>query len=110
MTSSQQNAAKLFRRAVADHEAGRLQRAETLYREILAADPSHADCHYRLGVLACLTGRKEVGAGYILTAIELDPRAAEYHLDLAIILSGLGQFQKAEASYRRALELQPDDP
>ena len=43
--------------AVQHHQAGRLAEAELLYRQILAAQPNHADALHLLGVMAQQVGR-----------------------------------------------------
>lgn len=37
--------------AIRHHSAGRLQKARTLYREILKSDPAHSDTLHMLGLL-----------------------------------------------------------
>ena len=48
---------QLLQQAVADHQAGRLEAAETGYRKILAAEPRHVDALQLLGVLVQQAGR-----------------------------------------------------
>jgi hypothetical protein len=55
--------------AVQHHRAGRVREAEALYRQVLGAQPGHADALHLLGVLAHQTGRTEY-------TIQLIPRAA----------------------------------
>jgi protein O-GlcNAc transferase len=98
----------LFARARASHGAGRVQEAEALYGEILAVDPTHADCHNLLGVLACQAGRNEVAEGLFAQAIALNPREAAYHGNLGNALRNGGKLDAAIAAQRRALILRPD--
>src|SRR5947209_18960846 len=44
--------AEALARAVQAHKAGQWQQAETLYRQVLQADPANVDALHRLGVLA----------------------------------------------------------
>jgi tetratricopeptide (TPR) repeat protein len=46
------NFAELFAAAVAHHQAGRLPQAEACYRQVLAAQPDHADALQLMGVIA----------------------------------------------------------
>ena len=43
------------------------------------------------------------------SALALKPNYAEAHLNLGTALQGLGHVADAEASYRRALEIDPED-
>jgi protein O-GlcNAc transferase len=43
--------------ALQRHQSGRLAEAETLYRQILAVEPRHAEALQHLGVIALQAGR-----------------------------------------------------
>ena len=62
--------------AVQHHQAGRLQAAEQIYRQILAVEPDHADALHLLGVIASQSGRHEDAVQYIGRAIRLQGNAA----------------------------------
>ena len=57
--------------AIQHHQAGRLQAAEQIYRQILAVEPNHADALHLLGVIASQAGKHEVAVEYIGRAIGL---------------------------------------
>ena len=57
--------------AIQHHQAGRLQAAEQIYRQILAVEPNHADAIHLLGVIAHQVGKHEVAVEYIGRAIGL---------------------------------------
>ena len=61
--------------AIQHHQAGRLQAAEQVYRQILQADPNEADAIHLLGVIAHQVGKHEVAVEYIQTG---DRVAREY--------------------------------
>jgi predicted O-linked N-acetylglucosamine transferase (SPINDLY family) len=94
--------------AVRHHQAGRLQAAEQLYRQILAAQPDHPGALHLLGVVAQQTGRHEAAVEYIEKAIALDGRQPPFHNNLGEAYRALRRTPDAIASYRRALELKPD--
>ena len=50
-------------RAVAHHQIGRMAEAESLYRQVLAVEPDHAETHHYLGVLAWQIGRADIADG-----------------------------------------------
>jgi tetratricopeptide (TPR) repeat protein len=100
----------LFQAALAHHQAGRLAEAERVYRQVLAAEPCHADALNLLGVVAAQCGQHQAAIALIRRAIEIDDRVAAYHVNLGSAERGSGDLAAAEASYRRALVLAPDDP
>jgi tetratricopeptide (TPR) repeat protein len=92
----------------AHHQAGRVERAEALYRKALAKDPDHAEALHLLGVIAYQRGQ-------IAAAIELIDRALpelhdlpEAHLNLGNALRAAGRLVEAADSYQRAIALEPD--
>jgi tetratricopeptide (TPR) repeat protein len=102
-------AAELFSLAVQHHQAGNLHQAEQLYRQILQADPDHADAHHLLGVLACQVGRHDQAVASIRQALTLAPQTGVYYANLGVAYEGMGLLDEAKESFQRALELRPDD-
>ncbi len=91
------------------HQAGRMAEAEALYRQVLAAEPGHADGLHGMGVLAYQNGRLEEAADLIGRAIAaLD--APEFQTNLGAVLHDLGRFDQAAAAYRRAIAAKPASP
>ncbi len=97
-----------FSLAVEHHQAGRLQAAESLYRQILAVEPNHADAIHLLGMVAYQQGQHEVAAQFVQRAIALDGNAAVFHNNLSQVFKDQGKLDEAVACCRRALELKPD--
>ncbi len=96
--------------AARHHQAGRLQAAEQIYRQILALEPNHADAWHLLGVIAHQVGKHEIAVEYIGRAIRLNGSATAFHYNLANTFKDQGKLDEAVACYRRALELKPDYP
>src|SRR5580693_1851569 len=94
-----------FDLALQRHRAGRLADAEALYRQILAAQPNHADALHLLGLIAHHAGRDDVAADLIGRAIALNPANSAAHCNLGEAFRANGRFEEASAAYRRALEL-----
>ncbi len=94
--------------AIQHHQAGRLQAAEQIYRQILAVEPDHADAWHLLGVIAHQAGKHGVAVEYMERAIGLKGNAAVFHINLAGPYCALRRIPEAIACYRRALELKPD--
>ena len=95
--------------AVKHHQAGRLAEAESGYRQVLAADPRHADALNLLGVIAAQCGQPEAAIELITRAIRLNDGVAGYHINLGLVEQRRGRTERAAKCYRRALELQPGD-
>jgi predicted O-linked N-acetylglucosamine transferase (SPINDLY family) len=93
--------------AVQHHQAGRLQVAEQIYRQVLVVAPDHADAWHLLGLLAHQGGMHEIAAEYIGRAIALKGTDAAFHNNLGTALKEQGKVDQAVACYRRALELRP---
>ena len=94
--------------AVQHHQAGRLQAAEQIYRQILAVDPEHVDALHLLGVIAFQMGQHEFAVEYTSRAIALNGTQSAFHSNLGNALQAQEKLEEAVASYRRALELKPD--
>jgi tetratricopeptide (TPR) repeat protein len=94
--------------AVQHHQAGRLQMAEQIYRQILAVEPDHADAWHLLGLIAHQAGRYELAIEYMGRAIGLKDTEAAFHSNLGESHRLLGRLPEAVVCCRRALELKPD--
>jgi tetratricopeptide (TPR) repeat protein len=94
--------------ALEHHRAGRLDRAETLYRKFLQKSPGNPDALHLLGVLAVVRGNPDQAVQLIGRALAAVPNFPEGHSNLGNALRGAGRLAEACASYRRAIELRPD--
>jgi tetratricopeptide (TPR) repeat protein len=94
--------------AIQHHQAGRLQAADQIYRQILQAEPNQADAWHLLGVIAHQAGRHEMAVEYVERAIGLKGGAAAFHNNLGEAYRALHRIPEAVTCYRRALELKPD--
>jgi protein O-GlcNAc transferase len=101
-------AAVAFSAALAHHESGRLDQAQTLYRDVLARDPDHAESLHLLGLITAQRGSPEAGAAMIRTAMALAPGRAPHHNSLAVAYRMLGHDVEAVAEYRAAAALRPE--
>ncbi|HSZ55527.1 MAG TPA: tetratricopeptide repeat protein [Tepidisphaeraceae bacterium] len=99
---------QLCQLALAHHRSGRLSEAESLYRQVIAQAPDHADALNLLGVLEHQRGRSDEALALIRRAIRLNPNAPVYHNNLGLALVALGRLEEAEAAYRQAILLRPD--
>jgi tetratricopeptide (TPR) repeat protein len=89
------------------HEAGELQAAEQIYRQILAVDSNHVDALQLLGLIALHGGQLEVAAACISRAIELHGTESSFHNNLGNVFKAQGQLDRAIECFRRACALEP---
>ncbi len=94
--------------AIQDHQAGRLQEAEAIYRQVLAADPENYDALHLLGVLAHQVGKNDVAVDLIGQAVRRNAANPAAFVNLGEALRALQQFDRAEQAYRQAIALKPD--
>jgi tetratricopeptide (TPR) repeat protein/SAM-dependent methyltransferase len=94
--------------AIAYHQRGQIPQAEKLYRQVLAANPRHAEALHFSGVAALQQGRLENAAKLIAQSLSLRENDAQAHYHLGLVMSHLGRFEEAAAHNRRAVALKPD--
>jgi tetratricopeptide (TPR) repeat protein len=99
--------AELFQSAIRLHQSGNLAEAEALYRQVLQADPAHAEAYHFLGLMALQAGHHVAALDLIRRALALNPLNANAHYNLGNILSGEGQFAQAAEYFQQALRLNP---
>lgn len=95
--------------ALQHHQAGDLEPAERIYRNILRQSPEHPVALHFLGVILHQVGRHQEAAEYIHRALEINPNDSATHSNLGNALQALGKLDEAAASYRKALQLNAED-
>jgi len=99
----------VFTQAIQHHEAGRLNKAEKLYKNILKANPSHVGALNLLGVVSYQSGRHAKAAQLLEKAVAINPSDAYAQFNLGNIYKYRGQLVDAERVFRRAAKLNPKD-
>ena len=87
--------------------AGDHSGAAAAFQRALAAAPSNAEVHFRLGLALRDQQRLDDAATSYRRAIELQPAYVEAHNNLGSVLQMLEQSDAALAAYRRAVALGP---
>jgi predicted O-linked N-acetylglucosamine transferase (SPINDLY family) len=100
--------AQAFIQAGQQFVAGRLEEAESMGHQILAADPGHSDTINLLGLIACRRGDFQAASALFRQAIETQPKSAPFYNNLSVALNALGNLEAAEDAARFAAELAPD--
>jgi Flp pilus assembly protein TadD len=88
------------------HRQGNLREAESIYRQVLAAEPNNSDALNLLGVLAMQAGKLEASVELIQRAISVRP-VSHYYRNLGLVLSAMSRFAEAAAAQRKCLEMDP---
>jgi predicted O-linked N-acetylglucosamine transferase (SPINDLY family) len=104
---SQLSIPQAFNLALQHQQAGRLGQAETLYRQILAVQPDHAEALHLLGLIAFDAHRFAEGEDYLRRAIALAPNQPHYCFNLGHNLLQRNRPAEAIDLLRRALQLDP---
>ena len=86
------------------HQAGNLDQAEQLYRQLLQAEPQHAEALHLLGVLSSQQGRHDSAILFIQQALAVSPEVAHFHNNLGFAHQELGQWKEAATHYRQAIQ------
>jgi len=89
------------------HQAGRLQQAESIYRQVLARDPNNPDALHLLGVLAHQCGHHQTAVELIGKSIKANPKNASAHTNVGEALRLLGRLEEARDALLMAIELNP---
>jgi tetratricopeptide (TPR) repeat protein len=93
--------------ALAQHQQGRFDEAETGYRRVLKAQPDHFDALHLLGALKTQRGDAAEAHRLITAALKINPRSPDALSNLALALHALKRSDEALASLERALALAP---
>lgn len=99
--------AKGLQRAMQLHRDGKLEAAETLYRQVLQQNPREVDALHFLGVLNSQRGRQQEAAELIRRALALAPHYADAWNNLGNVLAATDCWEEAAAAYQRSSELAP---
>jgi predicted TPR repeat methyltransferase len=89
-------------------KAGRFAEGEARAREVLAHQPKNAGGQYLLGLSALMQERHGDALAYFDGALRTDRVNPQLHFMAALCQGSLGRTDEAIASYRRALQYQPE--
>ncbi len=106
MSKRSQQIDAFFRQGQQFHMAGRLAEAETIYRQVIAAAPRHAEALHALGALALQSGRPAVAETLLGQAIGVKP-AADFQITRAHALLALGRPHDAARTAQLVVRARP---
>ncbi|HVT87533.1 MAG TPA: tetratricopeptide repeat protein [Tepidisphaeraceae bacterium] len=91
--------------AMTHHQTGQVKEAQAIYRQVLSAQPDHANALHMLGVAMFQTGDSSSALQLISRAISIDGAVPDFHNSLARILLLIGRLEESIQASRRAIEL-----
>lgn len=100
----------MFEAAIAHFEAGRVEAAAALCRQVLAHDPCHPHALHMLGLIRAEQGHTEEGLALLERAVATGVIHPAIHHIHGNLLLRLGRNAEAVPSLRRSLQIDPDQP
>ncbi|MBS4773568.1 MAG: tetratricopeptide repeat protein [Proteobacteria bacterium] len=98
----------LFQNALSLHEAGRLDEAERLYRQILETAPEHPVVLNLLGLVAQNKGLQDEAISLFIRAIGEKPQEVSYRYNLAFSYKLAKRYREALEAFGSVLKLNPN--
>jgi Flp pilus assembly protein TadD len=99
---------ELLDQGLEHHQAGRPAEAERLYREVLRANPMHADALHLLGLVHHQRGEHETAIDHIRRALTVRPASDVIWANLGTVYYALGRNREAADAAREAVRLNAD--
>ena len=96
--------------ALAHHQAGHLSQAESLYQQVLRAEPRHPVALHYSGILAHQRGNPVLAVDLIGRSLAIRPDDAQAQFNLGTILQQQGELRAAVRCYRDALRINRTQP
>jgi hypothetical protein len=91
-----------------EQERGAVDRARELYQKALALEPDLIDAAANLGVIEANQGRLRESLRLWQNGFERAPARSAIGMNVARVLCGAGEFERARSSVLRVLEFNPD--
>ncbi|MEG9861755.1 MAG: sulfotransferase [Parvularculales bacterium] len=100
----------LLRSGLARQNEGDFSGAHKIYRQVLAANPNHADALHLDGLVALKAGQLGAAADLIRRAIIIKPKEALFYMNLGNVLRHQGEGVAALSYYEQSCRLAPENP
>ena len=102
------NPAALLEQGLAAHRAGDLQKAATVYGQILERWPGHPDASYLLGLIIQKTGDHTRAITLFTQATNSNAKLGRAHLQRGFSLNALGKTEDAAQAFKAAASAEPN--
>jgi len=96
--------------AIAAAEAGDLDRAETILRELLADNPESQSANLMLGMVKMSQGNVEAAEPLLTKSVDVETAGTQAIRAMAMAQAQTGNLDQALASLERSVRARPDDP
>ncbi|MDJ0808013.1 MAG: tetratricopeptide repeat protein [Gammaproteobacteria bacterium] len=93
--------------AIRLHQDGHFDEAETIYEQVLKANPQQPDALHFLGVLSHQQGKSDKAIDLIRKAIFINPNHPDFHNNLGNILKETDKSAEAAEAYQTCLDIDP---
>src|SRR5262249_28384344 len=100
-------ATEVMQEAAQAHQAGRLEEAESLYRQALELKPDYASARFGLGMMLAQQNRLEEAAECYREILKDWADRAEVHHALGNVYDRLGRLHEALTHFEKAVVLKP---
>lgn len=90
------------------HIAGQLDRAQSLYEQVVGQQAEHGGALHGLAMIACVRKRFDLAVEFAERAVEAQPDIACFYNTLGISYDATGSHEKALHALGKAVTLQPD--
>lgn len=91
-------------------QMGRLDEAESQFRQLLQRFPDHPEALYRFGILLSQRGQKDEAIALVRQSLALAPQEPAWHNNLGNLLAAQGSNADAAQAFMAALQIAPRDP
>ncbi len=108
--NQEQHLQRLLVQAVQHHQVGELEKASSLYQQVLQARPSHPEALHLLGICRQQQGSLDEAIALMQQALAQQPWFPDAHFNLGIVLKQAGRLAEAKNHLQLALEQGGADP
>jgi predicted O-linked N-acetylglucosamine transferase (SPINDLY family) len=102
------NIQEIFSRAMGLMQAGRVEEAELLLKELIQIDSNHHDAYHLLGIIYAGREKFDQAQIYFKEALRICPENPVYNSNYANSLQDSWKVEESFSYYRKAIQLNPD--
>lgn len=100
---------KMLENAIKSHKKGKIKKAKSLYKKVIAFNPHHPDALNLLGVISIQEERYDEAVLLINKALKYGRPNPGYYNNLGAAYKNLGRFEEALLAFKEVLQFNPRD-